>query len=401
MYNQSLNNESSESQFGFESMINTPDFESIFGTNTAETLSQDDGAGFYGAGIQDSDSNTYHDVSSSSYEETYTLPEFVRLFTSLSLSPTSQGLLASGPSRDGLRSLLNTLEKPQLIELLSQCIVDSPSVAERVRGCVSKLTVFRRLLVRNISFQSTSEDVKSLLSSRYGPIEEGTVVYDRISGRSKGFAFMTFVSVESACNAILDSITGNLELNGRQVLLKFAADRDESMSSISTGGSIDGSSLLSAPSFGSSVPQPSTCTTPPPNRRHNFNTRKLFVYNLSPITTSESLGAVYGQYGPMEECFVVADSNGVSKRYAFVTFFTEDSTWRCLEEPSKLVDGQMTFTHLASEGPSSTSSSFQNSKPRNIRNRTTLSAAPQTLEANLSPLAELLNGLMLSGGKSL
>ena len=397
MYNPTSNQQSGESQFDFESMINTPDFESIFGTNTAETLSQDDGAGFYGAGVYEAGNNGFNDVSSSSYEETYTLPEFVRLFTSSSLSPTSQGLLA-GSSRDGLRTMLNTLEKPQLIELLSQSIVDSQLVAEKVRSCVSKLAVFRRLLVRNISFQSTSEDVKSLLSNRYGPIEEGTVVYDRVSGRSKGFAFMTFVSVESACNAIIDSMSGLIELNGRQVLLKFAADREESSSGI------DGS-LLSSSSNGSSVP-----LSIPPNRLALLNhrqtstssaPRKLFVYNLSPQTTSESLGAVYGEYGPMEECFVVADQNGVSKRYAFVTFITEDSAWRCLEEPTKLVDGQMTFTHLASEGPSSSATSQSSSSGKN-RNQRILRAPSQpqsAIDANLSPLAELLNGLML--GKSL
>lgn len=374
MFNPIFDKQSSDSQLDFEGMINTPDLESIFGANTTETLSQDDSGNVYATASGDSGMNMFQDVSSSSYDEasSCTLPEFVRYFTSSSLSPTSHGMLYS--SRDAFRSMLSTLEKPQLIEILSQSIVESPSVADKVRSCVSKLTVFRRLLVRNISFQSTSEEVKSFLASRYGPIEEGTVVYDRISGRSKGFAFMTFVSVESACDAIQDSMAGLIELNGRQVLLKFAADREDTTANEGV--------LAAAPlSPGSLVPRQTAL------HRQSSNMaaapRKLFVYNLSPLTTSESLASVFGEYGPMEECFVVADQAGMSKRYAFVTFYNEDSTWRCLEEPSKLVDGQMTFTHLASEGPSS-------SKHRNIRR-----PSPPQID-NLSPLADLLNGLMLS-----
>jgi RNA recognition motif-containing protein len=183
-------------------------------------------------------------------------------------------------------------------------------------------------------------------------------------------------------------MAGLIELNGRQVLIKFAADREDN--------STDGLLAMSS-TFGSSV-QSSTPSRPFLNRQTSSASttasapRKLFVYNLSPNTTSESLGVVYGEYGPMEECFVVSDNNGVSKRYAFVTFFTEDSAWRCLEEPSKLVDGQMTFTHLASEGPSTNATG----KSRNHQRRSTTNQPP--IDSNLSPLAELLNGII---GKSL
>ncbi|KAF4710490.1 hypothetical protein FOZ63_024823, partial [Perkinsus olseni] len=58
----------------------------------------------------------------------------------------------------------------------------------------------------------------------------------------------------------------------------------------------------------------------------NQSMRKLFVYNLAPYTTSETLRVseesmleVFGKYGPMDECIVVYDSAGKSKRYAFVT----------------------------------------------------------------------------------
>jgi RNA recognition motif-containing protein len=354
MHNLTIEGRSIDSKFDFESLLSTPDtyIESIFGaasteSNFSEHIQQVSISGNCSP-VQDKPvtynspsfghENAYDCLSSYDGSKQPSLPEFVRNFTSCE-APIDQKDCAL-TSRDLLRSMFNTLEKPQLIEMLSQAIFDSKDVADRVRSSIGRLAVFRRLLVRNISFQSTSDDVKFVLSSRFGPIEEGTVVYDRISGRSKGFAFMTFVSVDSACNAIMDSLNGLIELDGRQLILKFAADR------VDAGGENQNPS----PSYtlgGASILTP--MISPVENPRA---LRKLFVYNLSLATTSETLGSVFGQYGPIEECLVVVDSCGVSKRYAFVTYTTEDSAWRCLEEPSKLIDGQMTFTHLASEGPS-------------------------------------------------
>lgn len=266
------------------------------------------------------------------------LPEFIQCFVDGS----------THLPRDSLRNMLSTLDKPQLIELLSQAIVASTEVHQTVAYTVSTLATFRRLLVRNIAFSSTSEEVKDLLSSRYGMIEEGTVVYDRNTNKSKGFAFVTFASVDSACQAVSDSVKGLVDLNGRPLFLKFAADK------------VDNSAVSSGPPANSSrpwtVPLADLSPTSFESVRSPFvdpskQSRKLFAYNLSPLTTNESLANVFALYGPLEECLVVLDTMGVSKRYGFVTFLSEESAWDALQDPNKTIDGQMTFTHLASEGP--------------------------------------------------
>jgi RNA recognition motif-containing protein len=280
------------------------------------------------------------------------------------------------------RSMLNMLEKQQVTEMLCQAVVSHTDTGEIVRGCISRCATFRRLLVRNIAFQSTTDDVKDLLSQRYGAIEEGTVVYDRQTNKSKGFAFMTFRSVVSACDAIRDSYEGSIQLHNRQLILKFASDRGQE-DSVAAGAA-------TSPKFQS--------VAPPSDRSHP---KKLFVYNLSPSTTSESLSRVFGQFGAMEECIVVFDSNtGASKRYAFVTYVSDESAWKCLQEPSKTVDGQMTFTHLASEGPaavagklSSKSSSYRErnsytplSEPSTVAPRTPEDHDPNLVMSLLSDL---------------
>ena len=224
-------------------------------------------------------------------------------------------------------NMLNTLEKDELIELLSMSVMQSSEVRSSVAYTLSTMTTYRRLLVRNISFGSTTEEVRELLESRYGLIEEGSVVYDRTTGKSKGFAFMTFASVESACNAIMDSNNRLIELKGRPVLLKFAADR---VDAINTNNRLVSNESSSTSESGVS------------------NGRRLFVSALAPETNSDSLAIAMAPYGEMEECFVVSHPNGISRRFGFVTFVSENSAWACLQNPVS-VDGTIVSIQPAAE----------------------------------------------------
>ncbi|KAF4706754.1 hypothetical protein FOZ62_004490, partial [Perkinsus olseni] len=254
-------------------------------------------------------------------------------------------------------------------------------VRDALRAVVGSNATFRRLLVRNISFQSSSDTVKNALG-KFGMIEEGTVVYDRHTGRSKGFAFVTFERVESACEAVSCSNQGKIYLDGRQLILKFAADKidhDQQMGVIQalpSGGEREKSAEISAASsVGGGSGQAAIVSSSDTGNRgatatySNQSMRKLFVYNLAPYTTSETLREVFGKYGPMDECIVVYDSAGKSKRYAFVTYSNVEDAWACLEEPHKTVDGRMTFTHLASEGSSSAGGASGSGEYGNRRSR--------------------------------
>ena len=120
---------------------------------------------------------------------------------------------------------------------------------------------------------------------------------------------MTIATVESACNAIIDPFAGLIDLHGRPVLLKFAADRFVAINT-NTRVLSDSSSELSS----------STMTSG----------RRLFVSALATETSSESLCLAFSAFGEMEECFVVSTPQGVSRRFGFVTFVTEQSAWACL-----------------------------------------------------------------------
>ncbi|KAF4652681.1 hypothetical protein FOZ61_009479 [Perkinsus olseni] len=284
-------------------------------------------------------------------------------------------------ARDDVRTIINNFEKTQLVELLAHASTISKEVRDALRAVVGSNATFRRLLVRNISFQSSSDTVKNALG-KFGMIEEGTVVYDRHTGRSKGFAFVTFERVESACEAVSCSNQGKIYLDGRQLILKFAADKidhDQQMGVIQalpSGGEREKSAEISAASsVGGGSGQAAIVSSSDTGNRgaaatySNQSMRKLFVYNLAPYTTSETLREVFGKYGPMDECIVVYDSAGKSKRYAFVTYSNVEDAWACLEEPHKTVDGRMTFTHLASEGSSSAGGASGSGEYGNRRSR--------------------------------
>ncbi|HSF23430.1 MAG TPA: RNA-binding protein [Blastocatellia bacterium] len=80
-----------------------------------------------------------------------------------------------------------------------------------------------RIFVGNLSYQTT-EDQLTELFSEVGPVESATIVTDRDTGRSRGFAFIE-MDGEAAAKAI-EKFNG-VELNGRAINVNEARPRPE------------------------------------------------------------------------------------------------------------------------------------------------------------------------------
>ena len=77
----------------------------------------------------------------------------------------------------------------------------------------------RKLFVGGLPWATTDEGLSKAFEE-YGEVEEANVVYERDSGRSRGFGFVTFTS-EEAARAAQEAMHGQ-EIEGRQVRVDFA-----------------------------------------------------------------------------------------------------------------------------------------------------------------------------------
>lgn len=77
----------------------------------------------------------------------------------------------------------------------------------------------KKLFVGNLPFSTTEESVSSLFS-QYGEVVEAKLITDRMTGRSKGIAFVTFQTEEEA-NSAIEALNG-FELDGRSLVVNVA-----------------------------------------------------------------------------------------------------------------------------------------------------------------------------------
>ncbi|HLK12483.1 MAG TPA: RNA-binding protein [Candidatus Binatia bacterium] len=80
----------------------------------------------------------------------------------------------------------------------------------------------KKLFVGNLSFNTTSEDLKEFFS-RAGVCESAAVITDRATGRSRGFGFVEMSSAEEAEKAIAD--LNGADLQGRKLTVSEAREQ--------------------------------------------------------------------------------------------------------------------------------------------------------------------------------
>ena len=78
-----------------------------------------------------------------------------------------------------------------------------------------------KLYVGNFPYSVSENDLRDIFSA-YGPIEEIRVISDRDTGRSKGFAFITFAT-QSAAESALEQ--NGKDLKGRALRVNVAQDK--------------------------------------------------------------------------------------------------------------------------------------------------------------------------------
>jgi cold-inducible RNA-binding protein len=81
-----------------------------------------------------------------------------------------------------------------------------------------------KLFVGNLSFNTTENALQEAFSA-HGTVVEANLMMDRMTGRSRGFAFITMSSPEEAQKAI-DALNG-AELDSRALTVNIARPKEE------------------------------------------------------------------------------------------------------------------------------------------------------------------------------
>ena len=88
----------------------------------------------------------------------------------------------------------------------------------------NKSTMSNKLYVGNLSFDTTENELQDLFASA-GAVQEVILIQDKITGRSKGFGFVTMTSAEDAKKAI-SQINGK-NIGGRALTVNEARPKED------------------------------------------------------------------------------------------------------------------------------------------------------------------------------
>ena len=91
-----------------------------------------------------------------------------------------------------------------------------------------------KLFVGNLSFNTTENDLSDAFAA-HGTVVEANLMMDRMSGRPRGFGFVTMSSADEAQKAI-DALNGQ-QLDGRALTVNVARPREDRPPGGGGGGS--------------------------------------------------------------------------------------------------------------------------------------------------------------------
>ncbi|KAL1365260.1 UBP1-associated protein 2C-like [Arachis stenosperma] len=224
-------------------------------------------------------------------------------------SPSQQPPPSTSLSADDIRKILQPFTHEQLIDLLQSASLRHPDVFDSVRSVADRDSTLRKLFVRGLAADTTTDTIRAIFSA-YGDLDEAIVIFDKNTGKSKGYGFVTFSHVDGAVLALKDP---SKKIDGRMTVTQLAA----------SGG-----------------PGAASAT--------DVAARKVFVGNVPFEIPSERLLSHFLAYGEVEEGPLGFDkSSGKTRGFAFFVYKTEEGARACLAEPTKTIDGHQVFCKLA------------------------------------------------------
>ncbi len=158
----------------------------------------------------------------------------------------------------------------------------SPSKKQKLDKTEMQPECYRKVFVGSLNYTTTEETMHEHFS-KFGEIVDCVIMKETKSGKSRGFGFVTYVSM--ACVDELMKARPH-KLDSRELDTKRATPREE------------------AGKAGAEI-----------------SAKKLFVGGIKEGLTEEHLKEYFGKYGTIEDCIVMKDKeSGKLRGFGFVTF---------------------------------------------------------------------------------
>ncbi|XP_019419859.1 PREDICTED: UBP1-associated protein 2C-like isoform X2 [Lupinus angustifolius] len=208
-----------------------------------------------------------------------------------------------------IHQMLQQFDHDQLLNLLHSAALRHADVRLAIRDLSDLDITFRRLYVRSLGGETTSETLHRVFSS-FGEIEEAIVIVEKSTGKSKGFGFVTFKHMDGAYLALKNP---SKRINGRMTISHLA----------SAGVS---------------------------HWDDDVSSRKIFVANIPFVIPPGKLLNHFLRYGEVEEGPLAFDrACGREKGFAFFIYKTEEGAEAAIREPLKVIDGYKMHCRLSVE----------------------------------------------------
>lgn len=144
----------------------------------------------------------------------------------------------------------------------------------------------RTVFIQQLVVRATRKDITNFCS-QVGNVKDVNIVVDRNSGRSKGFGYVTFSTVEEATNSL--SLTGKKLMNQPVIVSLSEAEKNRAART-----------------------EPGPRNTAPPHR--------LYVGNVHFTLDEDVLRELFEKIGPLTLVQLQRDDNGRSKGYGFIEY---------------------------------------------------------------------------------
>ncbi|KAL1195780.1 UBP1-associated protein 2C [Cardamine amara subsp. amara] len=224
------------------------------------------------------------------------------------------GAVSSRLMPQDARKIIERFSTDQLLDILQEAIVRHPDVLDYVRATADSDISQRKLFIRGLAAETTTEGLRSLFSS-YGDLEEAIVILDKVTAKSKGYGFVTFKHVDGALLALKEP---SKKIDGRVTVTQLAAAGNQGTANSHVA---------------------------------DISMRKIYVANVPFDMPADRLLNQFLAYGDIEEGPLGFDKvTGKSRGFALFVYKTAEGAQAALAEPIKVVDGKNLHCKLAIDG---------------------------------------------------